>query len=261
VSKRLADVAVSATILAITSPLLAAALLGVWLHDFRSPFYRAPRMRAKGKTFLMLKIRSMAMDADRTGVHSTASGDGRITPVGRIIRSYKIDELAQVWNVLKGDMSLVGPRPQVPADADLYTDEENALLTERPGITDLASIVFADEAAILGGAKDPDLIYNQIIRPWKSRLALLCIEHRSQSLYWRSLGLTALALISRRRALAGVGKILAGWNADETVRRMARRTEPLLVYPPPGAGEIVRGDPRARAAEAASRADGRVRAN
>jgi len=141
--------------------------------------------------------------------------------------------------VLKGEMSLVGPRPQVPADAALYTHQERRLLALRPGITDLASIVFADEGGIVKGSADPDLLYNQIIRPWKSRLALLYLDHRSGWIDLRIVWLTLLVLISRETALAGVGSILKTWGADPLVQEVARRRGALLAYPPPGSREIV----------------------
>jgi hypothetical protein len=107
------------------------------------------------------------------------------------------------------------------------------MLSVRPGVTDLASIVFADEGEILAGTSDPDLLYNQIIRPWKSRLALLYADRRSFAGDLRVLVLTALALISRRRALGGVRRMLESWNADEMLRRVVERREPLIAYPPP----------------------------
>jgi lipopolysaccharide/colanic/teichoic acid biosynthesis glycosyltransferase len=134
-------------------------------------------------------------------------------------------------------MSLVGPRPQVAAEVNLYTFEERRMLDVRPGITDLASIVFADEGEILAGAPDPDLLYNQIIRPWKSRLALACIDHRSRFLDARLIGLTLLSPISRHRTLREVEKLLATWNCHALLRRMAARREPLLAWPPPQAGK------------------------
>jgi lipopolysaccharide/colanic/teichoic acid biosynthesis glycosyltransferase len=106
------------------------------------------------------------------------------------------------------------------------------MLLLQPGITDLASIVFADEGAILAGSVDPDLLYNQIIRPWKSRLALLYVDRRSFSIDLRILTLTMLAAISRERALAGVAAILAAWKADHLLRRMAGRAEPLVACSP-----------------------------
>ncbi len=233
--KRALDITVSLVGLMAASPLLLLVMAAIWLSDFHSPFYIAPRVARGGGSFKMLKFRSMVVNADRTGVNSTGSADRRITPVGRFVRAYKIDELAQLWNVLKGDMSLVGPRPQVKADADLYTAEERRLLTVRPGITDLASIVFSDESAILGDSPDPDGLYNQTIRPWKSRLALLCMDRRSFRLDLRLLALTALAIVSRAAALRRVEALVEELGAEPLLRRMAVRREPLLCYPPPGA--------------------------
>ena len=234
--KRALDIVVSLTGLILTSPLLAVVTLAIWLSDFHSPFYIARRMARGGGMFNMVKFRSMVVNADKTGVNSTGSADRRITPVGKFVRAYKLDELAQLWNVLKGDMSLVGPRPQVKADADLYTLEEKRLLTVRPGITDLASIVFSDEGSILGDSANPDELYNQIIRPWKSRLALLCVDRQSMWLDLRLIALTVVAIVSRDAALRYVDVLADELGADDLLRRMAGRREPLLSYPPPGLG-------------------------
>jgi lipopolysaccharide/colanic/teichoic acid biosynthesis glycosyltransferase len=237
--KRFFDLAASAVGLVLTSPILVLAMIAIWLHDFCSPFYIPSRMAHGGGTFNMVKFRSMLVDADRAGGSSTAATDRRITPVGRFLRAFKIDELPQLWNVLKGDMSLVGPRPQVLTDASMYTEQEKRMLSIRPGITDLASIVFADEGDVLKGSDDPDLLYNQIIRPWKSRLALLYVDKRTFLTDLRIISLTALAILSRPAALRGVQRLLEQWRADELLRAMARRDRALMPFPPPGATEIV----------------------
>lgn len=237
--KRGVDIAVALCGLALLAPLFAAIALGVWMGDRRSPFFCGRRVARDGGVFRMLKFRSMRPDAWKTGVNSTAAGDGRITRIGRLLRRAKLDELPQLVNVLVGDMSLVGPRPQVEADAALYTHEERRLLTVRPGITDLASIVFADEAEILAGSGDPDLLYQQVVRPWKSRLALLCIDHDSLPLRAYILFLTVLAALSRRRALTATAGLLSGWQAGDELRAAARRAEPLRPFPPPGARSVV----------------------
>jgi lipopolysaccharide/colanic/teichoic acid biosynthesis glycosyltransferase len=237
--KRTFDILVATLGLLLFSPLLLGVMLAIWLQDRRSPFYIAPRAALGGGVFRMVKFRSMVVNADKIGGSSTAGDDRRITPVGRFVRAYKIDELIQLWNVLKGDMSLVGPRPQALADAGLYTEEEKRMLNVRPGITDPASIVFADEGDILRGSTDPDILYNQIIRPWKSRLALLYIDKRSVLMDIRLILLTAAAIISRKTALDGVQRLLQRWGADPLLLRMARREDPLLPYAPPGATEGV----------------------
>ena len=247
--KRAFDVSAALFGLVLLSPLLGLVAFAVWLEDRRSPWFRGVRVGRGRRSFRMVKFRTMIPDAWKTGVSSTASGDLRITSVGKWLRGAKLDELPQLWNVLAGDMSLVGPRPQVATDAALYTPQEQRLFEIRPGITDLASIVFADEGEILAGAADPDLTYNQIIRPWKSRLALLYLERQGLVLDLEILGLTLAAAISREWALARAAKLLKGWDADPLLRRMARRSEPLLAWAPPGAQEIVAAYP-ARVARA-----------
>jgi len=237
--KRAFDIAAALCGLIALSPLLSLIALAVWLEDRRSPWFRGVRVGCGGRTFRMVKFRTMIPDAWKSGVSSTASGDRRITRVGKLLRRAKLDELPQLWNVLTGDMSLVGPRPQVESDAALYTAEERRLFDACPGITDLASIVFADEGEILAGCADPDLCYNQSIRPWKSRLALLCLERQSFRGDLTILALTLQAAISRERALAGVARMLHAWNADPLLCRMALRQEPPLTWPPPGADRIV----------------------
>ncbi len=232
--KRCFDAAAALTGLVIFSPVLLVVMLAIWLQDYGSPFYIAPRAARGGGSFEMIKFRSMVAGADKIGGSTTAASDPRITPVGHFVRAYKIDEIVQLWNVLRGDMSLVGPRPQALADAESYTAAESRMLTVRPGITDAASIVFADEGEILKGSSDAGLLYNQIIRPWKSRLALACIDHHG---FWIDLWLiflTLLGMFSRAAALRAVGTMLRSWEVDPLVITMAARRSALLPYPPPG---------------------------
>ena len=143
--KRLFDVTASAFGLVLSSPVLLPVMLLVWLQDKHSPFYVSPRVGRNDQPFKMIKLRSMVINADKSGIDSTAANDNRITALGQFIRRYKLDELTQLWNVLKGDMSLVGPRPNVKRETDLYTPVERKLLDVKPGITDISSIVFSDE--------------------------------------------------------------------------------------------------------------------
>ena len=221
--KRTFDLLVASAGLVLFSPLLVAVMLSIWLQDRKSPFYIAPRAARGGKI----------------GGSSTAAADRRITPVGRFVRAYKLDELIQLWNVLEGDMSLVGPRPQVLTDAGLYTEAEKRMLTVRPGMTDPASIVFSDEGDVLHGSSDSDLLYNQIIRPWKSRLALAYIDHRTFGTDLWLILLTVVAIASRPAALRALGNLIRRWQIDPLVVRMAARQEALVPYPPPGAAEVV----------------------
>lgn len=238
--KRFLDILVALSTLLVASPVLAVFLFLVWLQDRHSPFYIAPRVGKDGSLFNMVKIRSMVISADKTGVDSTSASDQRITAVGHMIRRYKLDELTQLWNVLIGDMSLVGPRPNVPRETKLYTQIEQKLLTLKPGITDFASIVFSDEGAILSDKADPDLAYHQLIRPWKSRLGIFYIEHQNLLLDVQLCILTVLAILKREMALAGVVSMLKSLGANADLVRIASRKDALVPYPPPGATEIVR---------------------
>lgn len=238
-AKRLLDLLVALTALVVAAPLLLLVMLLVWAHDYHSPFYIAPRVGRNGRLFRMVKLRSMRVGADRSGVDSTSAGDSRITAIGHFIRRYKLDEVMQLWNVVKGDMSLVGPRPNVQREVQLYTTLEQRLLSVRPGITDYASIVFADEGDILKDEADPDLAYNQLIRPWKSRLGLFYIDRRTLLLDVRLLMLTALAVVSRSRALSAVAVDLVRRGAPDDLVRFAARQDRLVPLPPPGASAIV----------------------
>ena len=178
----------------------------------------------------------MSINADKNGVSSTSSNDTRITPVGYKIRKYKLDEFTQLWNVLIGDMSLVGPRPIVLVDANLYTSVERGLLKVRPGITDFSSIVFSDEGKILENKKDPDLAYNQLIRPWKSRLGLIYIEKKNFVLDLQLIYYTVISLFSRQRALDWVSEKLSQLNVDANIIKIVKRKDDLVPFPPPVSG-------------------------
>ena len=237
--KRLFDLVASFFGLLFASPVLLPVMFLVWVQDRHSPFYVAPRVGLRGVPFKMMKLRSMVVNADKSGVDSTGANDRRITPVGHFIRRYKLDELTQLWNVLIGDMSLVGPRPNVQRETDLYTSVERGLLEVKPGITDFSSIVFSDEGDVLKDQADPDIAYNQLIRPGKSMLGLFYIEHRSLLLDIQLCLLTAIAILSRDRALAGVTGLLRKLGANAQLLEIAARNKPLLPMPPPGGTRIV----------------------
>lgn len=237
--KRLVDILISSLVLFFSLPLLLPVMFLIYRQDGFSPFYVAPRVGKKGKLFKMIKLRSMVKNADKSGVDSTSAADPRITPIGKFVRKTKLDEIPQLLNVLKGEMSLVGPRPNVARETALYTTEEMELLSVRPGITDIASIVFADENDILKDSADPDLDYNQRIRPWKSRLGILYIRNQSFSLDMKLMFLTALNGFSREDALKAVNNILSQLHVDGRLSDVAKRSEPLYAFPPPGASEIV----------------------
>ena len=222
-TRRLLDLVASAAGLLILSPLLAVILLLVWRQDGKSPFYVADRVGAGGRTFRMVKVRSMVINADRSGVESTGAHDARITPLGGFIRRWKVDELGQLWNVLLGQMSLVGPRPNTMREVALYSPEERRLLDVRPGITDLSSIVFSDEGDILAGKPDPDGAYRELIWPWKSQLGLLYVHNKSLRLNLELITLTVVAIADKQRALTGVDRILRRFRAPEALIEASSR--------------------------------------
>tara|TARA_B110000196_G_scaffold128164_1_gene111173 strand:+ start:74 stop:802 length:729 start_codon:yes stop_codon:yes gene_type:complete len=237
--KRLVDILASFFGLLFFSPILLPAMFLIWKEDKRSPFYVRPRLGKNGKSFKMIKLRSMEVDADKSGVVSSSENDTRITPIGHKIRKYKLDELIQLWNVLIGDMSLVGPRPNVKDETDLYTNVEKELFSVRPGITDFSSIVFSDEGDILKGKDNPDLVYNQLIRPWKSRLGLIYIKNQSFLLDIKMIIYTLVEIFSKQRALNWVVSQLKLMNADSNVVNISKREEELYPFPPPGTDKAV----------------------
>ena len=237
--KRLVDILASFFGLLFFSPILLPAMFLIWKEDKKSPFYITPRLGKNGKSFKMIKLRSMEVDADKSGVVSSSENDMRITPIGYKIRKYKFDELIQLWNVLIGDMSLVGPRPNVKNETDLYTNVEKELFSVRPGITDFSSIVFSDEGDILKGKDNPDLVYNQLIRPWKSRLGLIYIKNQSFLLDIKMIIYTLVEIFSKQRSLNWVVSQLKLMNADANVVNISKREEELYPFPPPGTDKVV----------------------
>lgn len=232
--KRLLDLTVAVPAVIVTAPIVGLAVLAVWLWDRKAPIYASQRVRGPGTTFPMYKLRTMVAGADALGGASTADNDRRVTPIGRVLRALKVDELPQLWNVVIGDMSLVGPRAQVVSGAVLYSAEELGLFAVRPGVTDFASIVFADEGQILAVYPDPDEAYDRMIRPWKSRLGLFYIA--TQRL-WVDLALvlvTVVAVISKPMARSTVRRLLRQLNAPPDLVALAGREAPLQEVPPPG---------------------------
>jgi len=225
--------------LLVSLPLVALALLTVWLQDGANPFYVAERVGVGGRRFWLLKIRTMVPNAADSAVDTTVAGDPRVTVAGRWIRAGKLDELPQFLHVLTGRMSLVGPRPNVPREVALYTAEEQRLLSVRPGITDLASVVFADLAEALQGAHDPNIAYNQLVRPWKNRLALWYLGQASAKLDLLTIFYTLTVSTSRRWTLQRISNLLRERGAEAELCRFVLREDPLRPMPPPGTSRIV----------------------
>jgi len=216
--KRLFDLLVSVSALLVLAPLLI--VIAVWVKaDSPGPvFYRGQRAGRGNRPFGIYKFRSMVADAESVGGSSTSGSDRRVTKSGRFIRKYKIDELAQLLNVVAGHMSLVGPRPEVLFYTSKYAGEYLEIFTVRPGITDWASIWNADEGAVLAGARDADRAYEALIQPTKLRLQLRYVRERSM-------------LTDIRILVHTLGRII---NPDHVPRELSD-TPPLA----PGAGSDV----------------------
>jgi len=192
--KRLFDIGVSGFLLALTSPVLVTAAVSIKMGSPGAVFYRGRRVGRNNRVFWMLKFRTMTADAEARGGTSTPADDPRITRVGRFLRRFKVDELPQFINVFLGDMSIVGPRPQVEWAVALYDQDARRLLDVRPGITDYASIRFSNEGDILAGSADPDREYLVRIAPEKIRLGLAYVERHSLWIDLKIIAATAMHL-------------------------------------------------------------------
>lgn len=184
--KRFFDLTVSAAGLLILSPVLLLVALLIKLDSQGPVFFRQERIGRNFRPFSIYKFRTMVVDAPQRGAAITAGGDPRITRFGRLLRKSKIDELPQLINVLRGEMSLVGPRPEVPKYVELFRQEYDDILRVRPGITDLASLKYRDEAAVLAAAQNPEQEYVRRVLPDKIRLAK---EYTSRLSFWYDLRL------------------------------------------------------------------------
>jgi lipopolysaccharide/colanic/teichoic acid biosynthesis glycosyltransferase len=196
-AKRLFDLLVSGVALVVLAPVMAALAAWVALDSPGGVFYRGLRAGRGNRPFQMLKFRTMVVDAERLGGPTTGHGDPRITRSGRFMRRTKLDELPQLINVFRGEMSLVGPRPQVLSYTSRYEGEFRDILSARPGITDWASIWNADEAAVLAGAADPDRAYDVLIDPTKMRLQLRYVHTRSFAMDLRIIYCTVRRIFDR----------------------------------------------------------------
>jgi lipopolysaccharide/colanic/teichoic acid biosynthesis glycosyltransferase len=171
--------------LVILSPLFIVLYLLIRIESKGGGFYSQERIGKNGKPFKLYKFRSMRIGSDKKGLITIGEKDNRITKTGFILRKYKLDELPQLWNVVIGDMSLVGPRPEVKKYTDLYTEEQKQVLHVRPGITDWASIKYVDENKILGESKTPDEAYVNLIMPNKIKLNMVYIQNQTLGEYFK----------------------------------------------------------------------------
>ncbi len=192
---RLFDILFSTIGLLILSPLFLIIYIIIIIESKGGGFYSQTRVGKNGIPFAIYKFRSMRTDADKHGLITVGGRDPRITRIGYYIRKYKIDELPQLWNVLVGDMSLVGPRPEVQKYVDLYTEEQRKVLSVRPGITDYASIEYVDENILLAKSDDPDRTYIEVVMPAKIKLNMKYINNKSLKEYFKIIFLTLAKIV------------------------------------------------------------------
>lgn len=206
-AKRFFDVLFSGAGLFILSPVFLLLAVAVKLNSSGPVFYRGVRVGRFSNSFKIYKFRSMVADAEKIGAASTSNTDMRVTSVGHFIRKFKFDEFSQLINVFLGDMSLVGPRPEVQKFVDMYTEEEKIILTVRPGITDWSSIKFHNEGDIIeaSGIADADEAYAKLIRPEKLRLQIKYVKERNLLIDIKIIVCTILTIFSTRSGGEPVG--------------------------------------------------------
>lgn len=195
--KRFFDILCSGLGLIVLSPLFLLLSLWILFDSNGSVIYKQIRVGLNNKDFMLYKFRSMYNGSDNKGLITIGNKDPRITRSGNFIRKYKLDELPQLINVFKGEMSLVGPRPEVRKYVDFYTEEQMKILNVKPGITDYASIVYVDENNILGNSEDPDKTYIEIILSDKIKLNMKYINNPTDYEYFKIIYLTFLSLFRK----------------------------------------------------------------
>ena len=192
--KRCIDLVVAIVLLLVLSPVLAVAAIAVKCSGSGPTFFRQIRVGRGGKPFEILKFRTMRTTRS-PGPLITGAGDPRVTRVGRVLRRWKVDELPQLVNVLRGEMSFVGPRPEVPRYVNMFAEQYRELLAVRPGITDIASMAFRDEETLLGRSSNPEDLYVREILPRKLALSHAYVRRRSFGLDLRLIARTVAAIL------------------------------------------------------------------
>ena len=192
---RFFDFILSLVGLVVLAPIFIVLAILIKIDSKGPVFYKQVRVGQNSIDFGLFKFRSMVVDADKKGLITVGGRDPRITRSGYFIRKYKLDELPQLINVLLGDMSLVGPRPEVRKYVDLYTDEQQKVLSVKPGITDYASIEYMDENEVLGKSSDPEKTYIEEIMPEKIKYNMKYIQNKNVSEYFKIIFLTLLKIV------------------------------------------------------------------
>tara|TARA_B100000242_G_scaffold287323_1_gene253971 strand:+ start:3733 stop:4470 length:738 start_codon:yes stop_codon:yes gene_type:complete len=217
--------------LAILAPIMLLVSLLIWLQDSKNPIYVAQRMGRNQEMFGMLKFRTMVYNADQSGIFSTSTADSRITLIGHFLRRTKLDEIPQLINVVLGQMSFVGPRANVISEIEHYSEDEIRLFSVSPGITDIASIVFADEGNILAGSIDPDKDYRRLIWPAKAALGIFYVDNRGILMDIRLVILTIYAMFNRDAALRHLFLFLERHGCEANLCKLVLRRRNLEEEP------------------------------
>ena len=192
---RLFDILFSILGLTILSPFLFILSIAIIIESKGGIFYLQTRVGKNNKDFKLYKFRSMQINSDKKGLLTIGDKDNRITKIGKFIRKYKLDELAQLLNVIKGDMSLVGPRPEVRKYVDLYNKKQLKVLSVKPGVTDYASIEYRNENEILAKSDNPEKDYIEEVMPYKLELNMKFINDRSLYNYFKIIFITIFRII------------------------------------------------------------------
>lgn len=201
--RRWLDAMVAIFGLLLTSPVLLAAAVAIKLDSPGPVIFRQKRVGRDGKPFEILKFRTMRQDAERHGGQLTVGADARVTKVGGFLRAWKVDELPQLINVVRGEMAVVGPRPEVPRYVELYSAEQRRVLEVRPGITDPASIKYRNESEVMAAQTEPERYYVEVLMPRKLEINLDYLAHRSLASDFGVIVSTAAAVINRRETSGG----------------------------------------------------------
>ena len=206
ISRRTFDIVLAGTSFVVMGPLCAGVAAAIWWTDGTPILFRHTRVGLKGRLFRLCKFRTMIPDAESKGPAITIAADRRVTQTGRWLRRYKLDELPQLWNVLVGDMSMVGARPETPCFVDTADTRWTELLSARPGLTDPATLAFRDEEALLAGQEDQEQFYRESVLPAKLDLSLKYQQTRTLLTDTRVLALTLLSCL-RPGATASPGLV------------------------------------------------------
>jgi lipopolysaccharide/colanic/teichoic acid biosynthesis glycosyltransferase len=260
-ASRALDLAVAGTAAVLSAPVQLALAVAVKLDTPGPVLHRGRRVGRDGREFDILKFRTMVVGAASMGPGVTGGRDPRITRVGRVLRRTKLDELPQLWNVIRGDMGLVGSRPEDPRYVALYTPEQRRILTRRPGLTGAASVEYRDEETVLAGADDVEAAYLEVVMPAKLEIDLRYLDERSLLGDLRLLVRTAWAIVAPRAPSAAASVTTpAGTRAEHGHEPIATRSPSpagtdIVGEPPQAPGDVAGARPPSRGAPPAAPAD------